>query len=81
MDIEAQIEAALVGPRREMALEGGSVRLVRLDGEVVLVELSGPRSISWTFAVTAAVQSRLPQLIVMTSLCATPRATDAGTCP
>ena len=65
---EEQIEAALAGVRREMAPEGGSVRFVRLDGEFVFLELSGPRSLSWTLGVTAAVQSRLPHLIVMTSL-------------
>jgi len=68
MEIDQQIEASLAGIRRDMALEGGSVRLVRLEGHIVFLELSGPRSLSWTFGVTAAVQSRLPHLTVMTSL-------------
>jgi len=68
MQIEETIEASLAGVRREMAAVGGSVRLIRLDGRIAFLELSGPRSLSWTFGVTAAVQSRLPHLIVMTSL-------------
>lgn len=68
MEIEDQIEGVLLPLRREMASEGGSVRLARLDGEIALIELSGPRSLSWTFGVTAAVQSRLPHLTVMTTL-------------
>ncbi len=68
MGIEEEVEAALFPLRRDMASEGGSVRLVRLDGQIAFLELSGPRSMSWTFPVTAAVQSCSPHLNVMVSL-------------
>lgn len=68
MQIEEESEASLAGVRREMAPEGGSVRLVRLDGAIAILEVSGPRSLSWTLRVTAAVQGCLPHLTVMTSL-------------
>lgn len=69
MEIEDQFGAVLVPVRREMAPEGGSVHLVRLDGQIACVELSGPRSLSWTSRVTFAVQDQLlPQLTVLTSL-------------
>lgn len=76
MEIEDQIEAALVPVRREMASEGGSVSLVRLDGQIAFVELSGPRSLSWTSRATLAVQARLPQITVLTSLRPGAQSTD-----
>ena len=78
MVIEDQIEAALVPVRCEMAPEGGSVRLVRLDGQIAFVELSGPRSLSWTSRVTFAVQGQLPHLTVLTSLRPGVPGMDAG---
>ena len=81
MEIEDQIEAALGVVRHAMASDGGSVRLVRLDGQIAFLELSGPRSLSWTFRVTTAVQGRLPQLTVLTSLCPAAPETSAGTWP
>lgn len=81
MDIEDQIEDALRALRREMALEGGSVRLVRMDGEIAFLELIGPRSLSWTCGVTAAVQNRLPQVTVMISLWPAAPETVAGPHP
>jgi len=77
MEIEDQIEAALLPVRREMAMEGGSVRLVRLDGQIAFVELSGPRSLSWTSRVTFAVQGHCPQVTVLTSLRPGAPSTDA----
>lgn len=79
MEIDDQIEAALRVVRNEMVLDGGSVRLVRLDGQIAFLELSGSRSLSWTFRVTTAVEGPLPQLTVLTSLCPAAPGTSAGT--
>jgi len=61
---EEHIEAVLTTLRGEMALEGVFVRLLRIVGEEVFLEVSGPCPVYWTFAVTAALRSRLPNLCV-----------------